>query len=112
MGTQYMFKCNKCGYQVISSGGRDCGFLAVVDTYLCKSCEKIVDVCIGEYGQAFSKEEVLIKKSKPETDMDFYKCPEYGSDDNLVKWNKNMRPCPKCDGQMVKDIAGEIIMWD
>ena len=48
-----MFKCNKCGYQVISSGGRDCGFLAVVDSYVCKSCEKIVDVCIGEYGQAF-----------------------------------------------------------
>ena len=96
----------------MSSGGKDYGMLAVVDTYICKSCKVIVDVGIGEYGQTYSKEEVLIKKNKSDTDLDFYQCPECGSDKNLFKWNKSKRPCPKCDGQMVKDIAGEFVMWD
>ena len=107
-----MFKCNKCGYQVMSSGGHDYGMLAVTDTYLCKSCKEIVDVCVGESGETYSKEEVLLKKSKSETDLDFYICPKCGSDKNLVKWNKSKRPCPKCDGKMEKDTNGEIIMWD
>jgi len=111
MGTRYLFKCKKCGYQVMSSGGKDYGMLAVVDTYVCKSCKEIVDVCIGEYGETYKKGEVQIKK-RSSFDLDFYKCPECGSDNNLVRWNKIKRPCPKCDGQMVKDIAGEIIMWD
>ena len=111
MGTWYTFKCNKCGYQVTSSGGKDYGMLAVVDTYVCKSCEEIVDVCIGEYGETYKKEEAQIKK-RTSFNLNFYQCPECGSDKNLAKWNKTKRPCPKCDGKMEKHAQNEIILWD
>jgi len=111
MGTQYMFKCIKCGYQVTSSGGKDYGMLAVVDTYICQSCKEIVDVCVGEYGETYNKEDLPAKKMSG-FDLDFYKCPICHSDKNLVRWNKTKRPCPKCDGMMGKDANGIIMMWD
>jgi len=95
----------------MSSGGKDYGMLAVVDTYICKSFKKIVDVCIGEYGETYKKGEEQIKK-RSSYDLDLYKCPECGSDKNLVKWNKIKRPCPKCGEKIVKDIQGQIEMWD
>ena len=96
----------------MSSGGHDYGMLAVKDTYICKSCKKIVDVTVGEYGVTYTKEDILVKKKNKETDLDFYMCPECGSDINLVKWNKRKRPCPKCDGKMEKDVYGVTMLWD
>ncbi len=112
MGTWYTFKCNKCGYEVQTSGGHACGFLDVVDTYICEACKEIVDVSVGEYGKTFPKEEIISKKIKSAYDLDFYVCPECGSDKNLIKWNNSKRPCPRCDGKMEKDADGEIVMWD
>jgi len=109
MGTKYMFKCNKCGYQVMSSGGNDYGSFSVVDTYICTKCKEVVDVCVGEYGQTYTQEEILLKH-KSEKELDFFMCPECGSDKNLVKWNKSKRPCPKCDGKMEKDDI--VALWD
>lgn len=111
MGTMYKFRCDKCGYEVMSSGGHDYGMLAVVDTYICKSCKKIVDVTVGEYGVTYTKKDILTKKNK-ETDLEFYICPECEVETHLVKWNKSKRPCPKCEGKMEKDVHGEIMMWD
>jgi ribosomal protein L37AE/L43A len=96
----------------MSSGGYDNWMLAVTDTYICKSCKKIVDVNVGEYGVKYTKEEVLDKKKRNETGLDFYLCPEYGSNENLVKWSIRSRPCPKCDGKMKKDIYGDTVLWD
>jgi len=112
MGTAYTYKCNKCGYEVMTSGKLDFGMLAVVDTYICKSCKAIVDVCIGEHGQVYTKKDVAQNNIKSENDLDFYMCPECDSDKYLVKWNKRTRPCPKCDGKMKKDRYAEFILWD
>ena len=87
MGTSFTYKCNKCDYQALTSGKLDFGMLAAVDTYICKSCKAIVDVCVGEYGKAYTKEEIALNKIKSENNLDFYCCPECDSDKNLVKWN-------------------------
>ncbi len=96
----------------MTSGGHDFGMLAVTDTYICTSCKKVVDVTVGEYGVTYTKSDVLAKRMNNDTDLDFYVCPECGSNKNLVKWNKSKQPCPKCDGKMEKDTNGEIMMWD
>jgi transcription initiation factor IIE alpha subunit len=111
MGTNFMFKCKNCGYQVMSSGGLDYGMVAVVQTYRCKSCKEIVDVCVGEYSQTYTREEAK-NKNKDETNLDFYVCPECMSGKSLVKWNKRKRPCPKCGEKLEKSVNSEIIMWD
>ena len=87
----------------MTSGKLDYGMLAVTDTYVCKTCRAIVAVCIGEYGKIHPKEEIALKKIKSVNDLDFYNCPNYGSDTNLEKWNNRKRPCPKCDGKRDKD---------
>ena len=112
MGTTYTFKCNKCGYEVMTSGGHDYGMLAVLDTYVCKSCNSIVDVCVGEHGKTYTKEEVLRNKEKSGFDIEFYVCPDCGSGEDLVKWSKWKRPCPKCDGKMENDAQSGLMMWD
>jgi len=90
----------------MTSGKLDFGMLAVVDNYISKSCKAIVDVTIGEYGKVYSRKEIELKKINPVNDLDFYLCPDCGSDENLVKWNKRTRPCPCCDGKMYKDRYG------
>jgi len=97
----------------MTSGGKEYRLLAVSDTFICKSCKEVVDVCIGGYGPACYRQGSLIKENNPDTDLNFNKCPKCGSDKNLVKWNKGKRPCPKCEEKMEKDASSEIIMlWD
>ena len=112
MGINYTFRCNKCGYEVMTSGRNDYGMLAVVDTYICKSCKSIVDVCVGEYGQTYTKEEILQHKDKSGIEMKYYVCPDCDSGEHLVKWSKWKRPCPKCDGKMEKDLNCGVVCWD
>ncbi len=40
MGTRYTFKCNKCGYDVESSGDYDCGMITEMRPYICN------EICI------------------------------------------------------------------
>ena len=114
MGTSFTYKCNKCGYHVQTSGKLDCGFFAVTDTYICQACKEIVDVAVGVHGKKYTKGEVHKQQLGAGTDMDddFYTCPECGSDQQLVKWNKKRKPCPRCDGKMKIDPEGEMILWD
>jgi DNA-directed RNA polymerase subunit RPC12/RpoP len=112
MGTRYTFRCNKCRYEVKTPGGHDLGMLAVTDPYICKNCKKIVDVTVGEKGVTYSKEDIFIKKANKETVLDFYLCPECRSDLDLVKWDTTKRPCPRCDGKMMKDANALTMLWD
>jgi len=115
MGTAFIHKCNKCGYKAMTSGGHDFGLSVVSDTYTCKSCEKIVEVTVHkfEHGVTNSKDYILIEMNKPLLDLRTYACPECGSGANLVKWDETKRPCPKCDGNMEKDLSGNAKMhWD
>ena len=108
-----MYKCPGCGYQAAASGGKDLGMHAVTDTYTCASCREIVDVCIGEYGQEYTREEAHASKGKSGIGLDFWVCPGCGSDSNLVRWNDSQRPCPRCGQKMEKDLdGGTIMMWD
>ena len=112
MRTKYTFKCSKCGYEALTSAGNDYGMHAVVDTYICRSCENIVDVFVGEYGQTYTKEEMLQRKDKSAIDIEFYVCPDCGSGEQLAKWSKWKRPCPKCDGKMEKNLDCGVVCWD
>ncbi|HPF03397.1 MAG TPA: hypothetical protein P5180_04690 [Bacteroidales bacterium] len=112
MGEKRIYKFSKCGYSLMSSGGKDYGMLAVTDTYICTSCKKIVDVCIGEYGKTYPRKEVLTKEIRSEAGLDLYVCPSCGSEKNLVKWNKSKRPCPQCGEKMQADKSGLTVLWD
>ena len=48
MGIKNTYKCNKCNYTVLTSAGKDRGFIAVVDTFICKRCNNIVDVVLAK----------------------------------------------------------------
>jgi len=125
MGTEYLFKCNKCGYQVKSSGGADRGFIAFTDTYICYSCQKIFDITekvlisterktVPKPKKKFlgiplsSKDEFVYEEKYEE-----YKiiCPECGSKTGLMKWDNENKPCPRCDGRMEKN-KGWYVKWD
>jgi ribosomal protein L37AE/L43A len=112
MGTKLTFKCNNCGYWVTTSGGPDYGMVAVTETFICKSCKNIVDICVGAYGKTYTREEILQKKKGSDSGLDFYTCPECGSGEKLVKWDETIKPCPRCDGKMEQDINSVIISWD
>ena len=47
MGTRYTFKCNKCGYDVESTGDLDYGFHAVLRPYICNDCNIVTDAIVG-----------------------------------------------------------------
>lgn len=101
MGSGFQFKCAKCGYEAMVSGGLDCGMVAVVRTMLCDDCRELVDVLTGAYGQEG-------KTGDPKLDTDLGRCPECNGT-NVSEWPKK-RPCPKCDGKMRK--LGLEMMWD
>lgn len=86
--------------------------VAVTDTYICRACREIVDVEIGEYGSAYTREEIINDRDKSESGINFYTCPHCGSGEHLVKWDTKKRPCPKCGARMEKDPGGVRKMWD
>jgi len=112
MGTKYTFKCKRCGYNARVSGGKDFGMKAVTDTFTCGSCKNVVDVCVGEYGNIYTREEVLLQKKEPGTGLNFFTCPKCGSGADLTEWDKNRKPCPRCNGRMENDINGLVMEWD
>lgn len=112
MGVKYSYKCKNCDFSVVTSAGHDCGMLAVTDTYVCTSCNELVDVSVGVYGQTYSKEEIFKKGLEKEFGFGFYECPECNSGENLIPWDRNKKPCPICGGKMKKDKDGIEILWD
>jgi predicted nucleic acid-binding Zn ribbon protein len=112
MGTAYTYRCKKCGYEVETSGKLDCGFYAVTDTYICKSCEEIVDVMVGEHGDTYTREEARKREMESNLDFKFFTCPDCGSEDHLVRWDNSKRPCPKCGGRMHIDKTKGPLLWD
>jgi len=101
MGISYDYTCNRCGYDVLVSGGKDCGMLAVVETRVCQNCKSVVDVRIGSRGEEGPT-------GDPEFDEDLGKCPECGSS-KVTVWPRH-RPCPRCKGRMYK--GDGLMLWD
>ena len=46
----YTFKCNKCDYNVESTGEVSVGMQAVLSPYICNDCNIITDVMVGMSG--------------------------------------------------------------
>jgi len=101
MGTKYDFDCVNCGYKATVSGGRDCGFCAVVRTMICANCTELVDVLIGAHGNDGPI-------GDPEYDRDIGLCPSCRGHD-LSNW-PGSHPCPKCKARMTDN--GPPLMWD
>ena len=112
MGQSFKYNCTNCNYTVMTSAGLDYGMVAVVETYICKKCQNIVDVLVGEYGNVITREEIQKHPDKINPDLNFYKCPECDDDSALVRWDIQKRPCPRCDCGMDRDPKGESLLWD
>ena len=102
MGTWYSFSCGNCDYGEVLSGGKDTGMEAVVQTMVCRKCEIVTDVLIGQYGKEGPTGDAAFDKP-------LGKCPKWRAKKHLVPWEEGM-PCPKCGGHMPK---GELCaLWD
>ena len=117
MGTSYTFKCNKCDYDVLSTGDLDYGFFAVLRPYICNDCNIVTDALVGREGREYPKELIenpegndipgLVLLEKDE----YYTC-EKCNGDNLTIWNPEWRKCPKCNGRMLLDKTEYPMLWD
>ena len=101
MGTKFLFICDACGYKTELSGGKDCGFVAVVQTMTCHDCNELEDVLIGAYGKEGKTEDIEMNKA-------LGICPKCKGS-NVVQWDKR-KSCPKCDGKMIRGEA--VALWD
>ncbi len=117
MGTRYTFKCNKCGYDVESTGDLDYGFHAVLRPYICNDCNIVTDAIVGIQGMEYPKEWIENPRGDEvpefvlEEKDDFYTCEECNGK-NLTIWNPKWRKCPKCSGRMKLNKSGMVICWD
>ena len=102
MGGMFDFNCPGCGYDATVCGGREVGFMAVLQTMTCDTCKELVDVLIGREG-------VDGPTGDPEYDADIGLCPECNGD-KVAIWPPTM-PCPKCDGHMKRSESGGLL-WD
>ena len=110
MGTMSFYKCKKCNYEVEIVAGYDFGMIAVLETYICKDCNIITDVEVGEHGIKILKKD--IKNSQFNNDYkDFYKCNKC-SGENLQLWNTKLKKCPKCRTKMAINYDKPFTKWD
>ena len=112
MGQAITCTCNSCNYWVLTSGDHDVGMKAVTDHYICYPRNETVGLQTGEQGFRYNQEVPPANRSGLESDTDFYVCSEFSSDTDLVVWDTDMKPCPRCDDQMVLHTDMEMIMWE
>ena len=114
MGRRYTFKCNKCGYNVESTGNLSCGMEAALCPYICNDCNIITDTMVGMYGVLYPYNLISGMPLNPKGDEvpeflhfegedkdDYYTCKECNGK-NLTVWNPYWRKCPKCGHRMIK----------
>ena len=121
MGTRCTFKCNKCGYDVESTGDLSYGMEAVLRPYICNDCNIVTDAIVGMYGVLYPYNLISGMPLNPKgnevqdfvhvEDDDFYNCEECNGK-NLTIWNPKWRKCPKCGGRMKLDKDGMNVDWD
>ena len=121
MGIRLTFKCNKCGYDVDSTGDLSYGMEAVLRPYICNDCNIVTDALVGIQGREYPIEWIenpkgdevpdFVREWVLEEEDSFYTCEECDGK-NLTLWNPKWRKCPKCGGRMKLDKDGGVIMWD
>ena len=110
----YTFKCNKCDYDVESSGNLYHGFFGSVCPYICNDCNIVTDTMVGRYGVLYPYNLISGMPLNPKGDEvpeflhfegedkdDYYTCKECNGK-NLTVWNPYWRKCPKCSHRMIK----------
>lgn len=116
MGIRYQYNCKKCGYNIVTSGGADTGFILLTDTFKCNECRIIFDAKVGDRRQRdkdASWVKGLNKKISLETLINHHediklpvKCSKCDGS-NTKLWDGY---CPKCGAEMTR---GRLVMvWD
>jgi hypothetical protein len=102
MGALRQFTCNQCGYSAEVSGGADRGFVAKTLTVVCRICQEISDVSVGQWPDpdASSRGQVPTRITP--------RCPRRSSHP-VQPWTP-VDPCPKCGGRM--ENKGMTVLWD
>jgi len=97
VGSLYKFECRGCGYMAEVSGEKDRGFVAFVETMICRDCNELVDG--------------LVRCAVPSSDLgnDIDKCPTCGGD-RPEYWDLEEKPCPRC-GKSTKR-SPRTLLWD
>lgn len=103
MGFKTVYKCSSCSYEAFISAGADRGFLRYTNTYACLNCKILLDLALDKLDND--------GKAEPYSILADEKCPNCFKAE-FVLWDSILKPCPKCDGQMVKDQNGRKILWD
>jgi len=98
LGSKRSFQCEKCGYSAEVSGKEDAGMRIRTKTVLCTKCKELVDIVTG-----------FTTKSDVQLDI-IGKCPLCDSDNHIVPWDNNTKPCPKCGSKLID--FGTVVMWD
>jgi len=142
MGFKRSYKCPGCNYSVITSAGPDLGGGSSTNTFVCKTCQIIVDKAIS------SSNPLLIKPSFPDGLAEWLKeAMEEGAEVNnpgnenqlqpanpptprkrkkkvganicstcesteLEVWDCKKMPCPKCGTKLIIDPSGIRMNWD
>jgi Zn finger protein HypA/HybF involved in hydrogenase expression len=102
LGATREFICPDCGHIAEVAGGRDCGFITVVQTILCRDCWELYDARANERPQDVVGAEGIRGR------LTGIRCPN-SPDHKFVRWRHSW-PCPKCGGRMVKGRPG--LCWD
>lgn len=91
------YKCEKCGYSVLTEPLGHYGLMSgEYYNFKCSCCKEIVSISAEE----LAKERYFIK------------CPKCHKEDKLSTWNPIEGKCPKCGGNMVVDNSEGITMAD
>ena len=111
---RYTFKCNKCGYDVESTGDLSYGIESALRPYICNDCNIVTDTMVGMYGVLYPYNLISGMPLNPKGDEvpefvhfeeedkdDYYTCKECNGK-NLTVWNPYWRKCPKCGHRMIK----------
>ena len=103
MGSAAEYRCPKCGYSKMVSGGRSCGFYVIVETISCRDCQELFDAEADEKPGDLKPSEMWGKQK-----LAGIRCPN--SDSHEFTYWKPPWPCPVCDEPMIAD--GDVIRWD
>jgi peptide subunit release factor 1 (eRF1) len=104
MGSAREYKCPKCGYKELASGGKDFGMTVAVETHICRDCQELTDVVTMWF--MHDDPEMVHKEIDPKD----YECTECGGK-NLAGWDTEKKPCPKCGTTMTEE-EGTEMLWD
>lgn len=100
MGMKCTHRCGKCGHSSLVSGGPDCGFNAVTQTYECLACKTLFDANIGTH---YDEPSAIEERAKTR------RCPSCRSR-RIRPWNYPAR-FPVCGSDMERTME-EVILWD